>query len=137
MRNKKITLWGALSIGLLMVFSTGCSNHSEQEVQNALDFLYASMPLPDSVDYPREFWEANIRVSLKARQEMPWGKKVPEREWKHFVLPLRVNNENLDFTNMLHMRPLMPAQNRLLLPCNQQLVVVARKAPSLLPHYVP
>ena len=101
MRNKKITLWGALSIGLLMVFSTGCSNHSEQEVQNALDFLYASMPLPDSVDYPREFWEANIRVSLKARQEMPWGKKVPEREWKHFVLPLRVNNENLDSSRIV------------------------------------
>jgi hypothetical protein len=61
-----------------------------------MDFLYASMPLPDSVDYSREFWEANVRATLKARQEMPWGEKVPEREWKHFVLPLRVNNENLD-----------------------------------------
>ena len=77
MRNKNHTLWGALSIGLLMVFTTGCSNHSEQEVQEALDFLYACMPLPDSVNYPREFWEANIRASLKARQEMPWGEKVP------------------------------------------------------------
>ena len=101
MRNKNHTLWGALSIGLLMVFTTGCSNHSEQEVQEALDFLYASMPLPDSVDYPREFWEANIRASLKARQEMPWGEKVPEREWKHFVLPLRVNNENLDSSRIV------------------------------------
>ena len=27
---------------------------------------------------------------------MPWGQKVPELEWKHFVLPVRVNNENLD-----------------------------------------
>jgi hypothetical protein len=27
---------------------------------------------------------------------MPWGKTIPEREWKHFVLPVRVNNENLD-----------------------------------------
>lgn len=79
-----------------MVFTAGCSNQSEQQVQEAMDFLYASMPLPDSVDYPREFWEANVRATLKARQEMPWGQKVPEREWKHFVLPLRVNNENLD-----------------------------------------
>lgn len=79
-----------------MLFMTGCNPSTEQEVQQAMDFLYANMPLPDSVDYPREFWEANVRATLKARQEMPWGKKVPEREWKHFVLPLRVNNENLD-----------------------------------------
>ena len=79
-----------------MLFMTACSQPSEQEVQEAMDFLYASMPLPDSVDYPREFWEANVRATLKARCEMPWGEKVPEREWKHFVLPLRVNNENLD-----------------------------------------
>lgn len=79
-----------------MVFTAGCSTQSEQEVQEALDFLYANMPLPDSVDYSREFWETNVRATLKARREMPWGQKVPEREWKHFVLPLRVNNENLD-----------------------------------------
>ena len=79
-----------------MLFMTGCNPSTEQEVQQAMDFLYANMPLPDSVDYSREFWEANVRATLKARQEMPWGKKVPEREWKHFVLPLRVNNENLD-----------------------------------------
>ena len=96
MRNKKHTLWGALSLGLLMVFTVGCNKQSEQEVQEAMDFLYANMPLPDSVDYSREFWEANVRATLKARKEMPWGEKVPEREWKHFVLPLRVNNENLD-----------------------------------------
>ncbi|MBO7119635.1 MAG: transglutaminase domain-containing protein [Bacteroidaceae bacterium] len=54
------------------------------------------MPLPDSVDYPREFWEANVRMAVKARHEMPWGAKVPGREWRHFVLPLRVNNEDLD-----------------------------------------
>ncbi|MBR4644231.1 MAG: transglutaminase domain-containing protein [Bacteroidaceae bacterium] len=96
MIRKKHTLWGALSLGLLMVFTVGCSNQSEQQVQEAMDFLYANMPLPDSVDYPREFWEASVRATLKARREMPWGEKVPEREWKHFVLPLRVNNENLD-----------------------------------------
>jgi len=97
MIRKRNTVWGALSVGLLMLFTAGCSNNpSEQEVQEAMDFLYANMPLPDSVDYSREFWEANVRTTLKTRQEMPWGQKVPEREWKHFVLPLRVNNENLD-----------------------------------------
>lgn len=79
-----------------MLFMTGCTSPSDREVQEAMDFLYANMPLPDSVDYSRDFWEANVRATLRARREMPWGQKVPEREWKHFVLPLRVNNENLD-----------------------------------------
>lgn len=73
---------------------TSCTSDSYE--QQALDFLYANMPLPDSVDYSKEFWEANVAVSLRARREMPWGEKVPGREWRHFVLPLRVNNEDLD-----------------------------------------
>ena len=96
MLNKKRTiLQGALIVGLF-AFMTACTDSRKQEVEDALDFLYASMPMPDSVDYPREFWEANIEVVLKARQEMPWGERVPGREWRHFVLPLRVNNEDLD-----------------------------------------
>ena len=27
---------------------------------------------------------------------MPWGKSVPDSIFYHFVLPVRVNNENLD-----------------------------------------
>lgn len=96
MRTKKHTVWGALCLGLLMFFTAGCSHPSDQEEQEALAFLYENMPLPDSVDYSRDFWLANVKATLKARKEMPWGQKVPEREWNHFVLPLRVNNENLD-----------------------------------------
>ncbi|MBR1498693.1 MAG: transglutaminase domain-containing protein [Bacteroidaceae bacterium] len=95
MQNKKQTLLqGALIVGLL-VFMAACTGSSREE-QEALSFLYENMPLPDSVDYPRGFWEANVKVALKARCEMPWGEKVPGREWRHFVLPLRVNNEDLD-----------------------------------------
>ena len=54
------------------------------------------MALPDKTDYSKAFYEENVALSLQARREMPWGKTVPEREFKHFVLPVRVNNENLD-----------------------------------------
>lgn len=27
---------------------------------------------------------------------MPWGKEIPDDVFRHFVLPIRVNNENLD-----------------------------------------
>lgn len=79
----------------LFVF-VACTNRQDAEVQEAVNFLYAGMPLPDSVDYSRDFWEANARIAVRARHEMPWGEKVPGREWRHFVLPLRVNNEDLD-----------------------------------------
>lgn len=91
----RITLQGALVAGLL-AFSAACTDRQAADRQAALDFLYASMPLPDSVDYSRAFWEANVDAALRARHEMPWGERVPEREWRHFVLPLRVNNEDLD-----------------------------------------
>ena len=62
----------------------------------ALQFLYAYMPLADLTDYSTSFFLANVRKSLQAQSEMAWGAKVPEREFRHFVLPIRINNENLD-----------------------------------------
>jgi transglutaminase-like putative cysteine protease len=64
--------------------------------RQALEFLYAYMPLSDLADYSSAFMLDNVRMSLKAREEMPWGPSVPEDAFLHFVLPLRVNNENLD-----------------------------------------
>lgn len=64
--------------------------------QEALEFLYAYMPLADVTDYPTSFYADNVRLSFKARNEMSWGKNVPELLFRHFVLPIRVNNEPLD-----------------------------------------
>ncbi|MCX6238125.1 MAG: transglutaminase-like domain-containing protein [Bacteroidia bacterium] len=68
---------------------------SDSEKQ-AMEFLYAYMPLSDLADYNPGFYLKNVQVSLQARQEMTWGKTLPEEEFLHFVLPVRVNNENLD-----------------------------------------
>ena len=56
------------------------------------------MPLADGNGYAPEFFLANVRSSLRAAEEMPWGKTVPHREFRHFVLPVRVNNESLDLS---------------------------------------
>lgn len=66
--------------------------------REGIDFLYSTMSLPDKADYPREFYMQNIESSFRARSEMPWGDSVPDREFLHFVLPVRVNNENLDLS---------------------------------------
>ncbi len=66
------------------------------EGREALEFLYAYMPWPDIADYGTDYHTAQVEAALTARDEMPWGRTVPRREWLHFVLPVRVNNENLD-----------------------------------------
>lgn len=68
------------------------------EERAAMEFLYDYMSDPDKAGYTPEFYLENVRSSLQARREMPWGAKVPDREFMHFVLPLRVNNESLDMS---------------------------------------
>lgn len=74
----------------------------------ALAFLYSTMSLPDRADYSAQFYAANVDAALRARAELPWGDSVPDREWLHFVLPVRVNNENLDNSRMVFYEELKP-----------------------------
>jgi len=67
-----------------------------QEESEALKFLFAYMPLCDVADYNGRFFLDNIRLSLKVREQTKWGNSIPENIYLHYVLPLRVNNENLD-----------------------------------------
>ncbi len=72
----------------------------------ALEFLYAYMPLADLTDYSTGYYLQNVRASFAARNEMGWN--VPEREFRHFVLPIRANNENLDTSRVVFYRELKP-----------------------------
>ncbi|MGN0047689.1 MAG: transglutaminase domain-containing protein [Bacteroides sp.] len=64
--------------------------------REALEFLYAYMPLADIADYPGDYHLMNVRAARRAAEEMPWGKEIPEELFRHFVLPARVNSEVLD-----------------------------------------
>ena len=64
--------------------------------REAMEFLYAYMPIGDVADYDGAFYLRNVRAAFTARREMPWGQQIPEDIFRHFVLPIRVNNENLD-----------------------------------------
>lgn len=64
--------------------------------KEGLRFMYAYMTLPDIMDRTPQYYLQNIRGAIRASEEMPWGKDVPDREFRHFVLSPRVNNENLD-----------------------------------------
>ena len=87
--------------GLSLEFDTLC--RAERE---AMEFLYAYMPLSDLADYEPQFFLQQVRYAFKAREEMPWGKEIPEDVFRHFVLVYRVNNENLDTARMVFFREL-------------------------------
>jgi ankyrin repeat protein len=77
---------------LFSVFKSGLSLQQE----GALKFLFAYIPLSDLADYAGDFFLANVNIALKTRQESPWGKSIPEDIFLHYVLPCRIETENLD-----------------------------------------
>ena len=79
-----------------------------RQEKEALEFLYAYMPLGDVVNKEPSYYLDHYRLMHKALKEMPWGKNVPEREMRHFVLPVRVNNENLDSARYVFYEELAP-----------------------------
>lgn len=76
------------------------------EEEEALKFLYAYMPIADITDYTKAYHLNNVRTALRTKKEMPWGNKVPELLFRHFVLPMRVNNEPLDSSRTIFYREL-------------------------------
>lgn len=66
------------------------------EEREAMEFLYAYMPIGDYADYSGDLFLSGVRSALKTRSEVAWGKDIPEEVFRHFVLPIRANNEHLD-----------------------------------------
>jgi hypothetical protein len=77
------------------LFSVFNRKLNTQQIE-ALRFLFAFMPLSDLADYDGEFFLDNVKIALLSRKKSPWGDKIPEEIFLHYVLPCRVNNENLD-----------------------------------------
>jgi len=75
---------------------------SDRQQREALQFMLAYMPLSDIAFYDPEFLKANIDAALDTRKEMKWGATVPYEIFLHFVLPQRVNNENLDSFRLVY-----------------------------------
>jgi transglutaminase-like putative cysteine protease len=82
---------------LLSVFEKSLSVKEKE----ALMFLYAYMPLNDLADYSGEYFLQQVKYAFKAQDEFPWGETISEDNFRHFVLPYRVNNENLDSARLV------------------------------------
>jgi len=79
-----------------VLFSVFEKEKLNSEQREALEFLYAYMPLCDLADYDGEFFLNQVDAAFKARDYFSWGKTVPDDIFRHFVLVYRVNNEYLD-----------------------------------------
>ena len=100
--EKMLKIQKELTANSLLPVWTILDKPSSENEEQALRFLYAYMPLSDLADNRPGFVLANVRQSLLARSEMIWGNQIPEEEFLHFVLPLRVNNENLDSFRLVY-----------------------------------
>ena len=89
---------------LFAIFDTDLTLYERE----ALEFLYAYMPLADITDYPGSFHLMNVQAARRAAEEMPWGRMVSEELFRHFVLPVRVNNEPLDSARVVFYEELKP-----------------------------
>lgn len=67
-----------------------------EEERFCLQFLYAYMPLHDMADYDGAYFLKHVRRTLETRDLAPWGERIPQDVFLNFVLPYRVNNENMD-----------------------------------------
>jgi len=86
------------------IFTIEKTNVSLKEME-ALEFLYAYMPLGDIVNHTNDFYLENIRSSFKVQKELNWN--ISDELFRHFVLPIRVNNENLDSSRMVFAKELV------------------------------
>ena len=79
-----------------------------KDEKEALEFLYAYMPLGDMLNMTPEYYLDHYHLTRLALDKMPWGDRIPEREVRHFVFPIRVNNENLDSSRYVFFKELAP-----------------------------
>jgi len=82
---------------LFDVFKQSMSNQERE----GLEFLYAYMPLSDLANYDGNFYLTQVQYALKTKEAFSWGNSVPDDIFLHFVLPYRINNENLDSSRVV------------------------------------
>ncbi len=79
------------------------TDDSEKE---AFQFLCVGMPLNDLADADGDYLMHMVRTAFEARRTFSWGENIPEDIFRHYVLPHRVNTENLDSSRMVFFRTL-------------------------------
>ena len=83
----------AFVFALLIVISSTTNAFTRNDI---LTIMKHAASVPDILNTDASIYEEATDATWAAINEMPWGKTVPEREFRFFVIPLRVNNEPID-----------------------------------------
>lgn len=70
-------------------------NECDEKELICMKYLYAYMPVSDLANYTGGFLLKTVRDTLKAVSMVPWGEKIQGELFLNYVLPLRLNNEDL------------------------------------------
>ncbi len=84
-----------------------CENLPEAR-RVCLKFLYSCIHVNDLVSYPVSLYDGYARASLAACDALDYAKIVPQELFLTYVLPARINNENLDGSRARLLQELLP-----------------------------
>lgn len=65
--------------------------------EGCMDFLYRFMPVSDFADYDRKLIERFVDHALMVKDTVSWGKQLNLELFLNYVLPYRINNENVEY----------------------------------------
>ncbi len=69
---------------------------SDYSCESIRSIITDSSTPADIANTPDSVWTRAAQATMAAMADMPWSASVPEREFRYFVAPLRINNETLD-----------------------------------------
>lgn len=67
-----------------------------KEHRKAMIFLIANMPKNDLKTLKKEFLVENVELAYKTREEVPWGKDIPDEIFLNYVVPYTVSTEKCE-----------------------------------------
>ena len=80
---------------------------AEGELAEWVDSLIKYMPTIDLVSLNADSFIADLKALKVVRDSLPWGRKIPDNYFFHYVLPYRVSQEPLEYFRKNHWRELL------------------------------
>ena len=81
---------------------------NQQDQQDWMTYLGATLPLADLVNYPFQTWLPYVEHALNMRKEMSWCQVLSEDIFADYVLYPRINTEDIEECRQLFYRELLP-----------------------------
>lgn len=80
----------------------------DEEELFCMQYLYAFMPQQDLANYTGELFLQFVRQALKIRNQVSWGRQIPDVLFLSSVLQYRINNEDIIFYKDVFAEELLP-----------------------------